>query len=142
MGLSGVSFSMSKLGGKITVDQMSVTGVDITNGVTTLTIKARIKAKWGSGWLSASESGDIVFTVQPKLSALFSEAHLQTASIYLTNIAVKSIHLNNVPGWMTDNGTVTGFLTSQFQGRPSINATAQLQYYLAVGGSLGPTIVA
>jgi hypothetical protein len=142
MGISNVSFSVSKLGGKLTVDHMNVTAVDITNGVTTLTIKARLKAKWGSGWLSASESGDIVFTVQPKVSASFTEAHLQSASIKLTNITVKSIHLDNVPGWMTNNSTVRDFLTSKFQGLPAIPATSQLQLFLSMGFSLGPTIVA
>ena len=142
MGLNGVSMSVSKYGGKLTIDHMTVTGVDIVNGVTTLTIHAHLKAKWGSGALSASTSGDMTFTVQPKLSAEFSEAHVQSASIAMTNIQVTAFHLNNVPNWMTNNNMVRDFLTAQFQSRPSMPATTQLRLFIAMGGSLGPTILA
>jgi RTX calcium-binding nonapeptide repeat (4 copies) len=139
-GVANLSFSKSKDGGTLTVNHMSVTGVSIVNGVTTLTIKAHLKATWGPSWARVSESGDITLTVQPKVSAVFSEAQLQSASVRLTNVNVTSVHLNNVPGWMTNNSYVRDFLTAQFQNLPNIPATAQLQMFLALGYSLGPTI--
>jgi hypothetical protein len=142
LGLNGKSYSITKYGATLTVDHMTVTAVDVSNGVTTLTIKARLKGKVGSGWASVSESGDMTFTVQPKLSALFVEGHVQSASIKLTNVSVRSIHLDNVPGWMTNNDFVRDFLSSKLQNLPTMPLTAQLQAYLAMGGSIGPTVQA
>ena len=136
--MAGQSFSQSHGGETITVDHMNVQDVQIVNGVTTVTLTAKIHYKKKTIFGTFSEGGDIKFTVQPQLSATFVEAHLQSASVTLANPQVLSVHLNNVPSWVTDNSTIRNFLTAKLAQVPPIPFTAQVQAYLNAGGSFGP----
>lgn len=143
LALANQSFSQSHDGQKITVDHLKVDSVAIVDGVTTVTVSARIRyKKTVAGITVVSESGDVKFTFQPQLSATFVEAHLQAASVTLANPHVLSVHLDNVPSWVTNNDFVRDFLTAKLAQVPPISFTAQAQAYLNAGGVLGPTLVA
>ena len=140
--LAGQSFSQSNNGETITVDHLNVQDVQIVNGVTTVTVTAKIHYKKTTIFGTFSEGGDIKFTIQPQLSATFVEGHLQSASVKLGNPQVLFVHLNNVPSWVTNNDTVRDFLTAKLSQVPPIPFTVQVQAFLNAGGSLGPTVVA
>ncbi len=141
--LGGLSFSQSHNGETITVNHMNVDSVAIVNGVTTVTVTAKIHYKKVAGGITlVSEGGSMKFTFQPQLTATFVEGHLQSAYATLANPQVLSVHLDNVPSWVTNNSYLKGFLTTKLAQVPPISLTAQVQAYLAAGGSFGPTVVA
>ena len=89
-----------------------------------------------------SESGSLKFTFQPQMSATFVEGHLQSATVILANPQVISVHLDNVPSWVTSISYIRDFLTAKLAQVPPISITAPVQAYLSAGGSFGPTVAA
>lgn len=140
LGMSGWSFSQTQNGGKITVSNLHVQEVSIDNGLTTVHLKAKIQYKKTTGFPQFSVSGSIEFTVQPQLSATFVEGGLTSASVKLANPEVTNVNINNVPNWLDNNSEVENFLEHKLANQPPIAITPLVQAFLAVGGSLGPTI--
>ena len=139
-GLGGYSLSQSQAGGKIIVDHIAVQNVTIENGTTTVFLSARIRYKKTTGFPQFSVSGSIHFSVQPQLTARFVEGNLQSASIALANPQVQDLSIDYVPSWLSNASEVHDFLESKLAAQPPIAVTALLQTFLAMGGSLGPTI--
>ena len=139
-GLAGWSFGKSKDGEKITVKDIRVQDVSIENGITTLHLKATIRYQKTTGFPQFSTTGTIKFSVQPQLSAWFVEGSLTSASIKLANPDVKEVNLSNVPNWFDNSSEMRGFLEAKLAQQPAIVVTTLLQNFLAMGGSLGPSI--
>jgi len=139
-GLAGRSFSQSENGGKITVSNLHVQAVSIENGITTVHLKAKIQYKKTTGFPQFSVSGSIEFSVQPQLSATFIEGAVASASVKLANPHVPSVNISNVPNWLDNNAEVQDFLEHKLANQPPISITPLVQAFIAVGGSLGPTI--
>jgi hypothetical protein len=139
-GMAGWSFGKSKDGEKITVKDIRVQDVSIENGITTLHLKATIRYQKTTGFPQFSTTGTIKFSVQPQLSAWFVEGSLTSASIKLANPDVKEVNLSNVPNWLDNSSEMRGFLEAKLAQQPAIAVTTLLQSFLAMGGSLGPSI--
>jgi hypothetical protein len=140
VGLSGWSLSKTKNGEKITVKNLQVLDVAIVDGVTTVLLKGSIRYQKTTGFPQFSVSGTIKFSVQPQLSATFVEAGLTAAAIKLANPDVKEVNLSNVPNWLDNSSEMRNFLENKLAQQPPINVAPLLQTFLAMGGSLGPTI--
>lgn len=140
--LTGKKFSKAHNGEKITVSHLQVQAVSVVDGVTTVSIKAKIRYQKTQGFPQFSETGEIKFSFQPQLSATFVEGYLQNASMRLGEAQVQSVNLNNVPNWLDNSSEVRDFLTAKLQQQPPVPFTADLNAYLTAGGSLGPMIVA
>jgi hemolysin type calcium-binding protein len=140
VGLNGWSMSKLKDGEKITIKDIRVQDVSIENGITTLHLKATIRYQKTTGFPQFSTTGTIKFSVQPQLSATFVEAGLTSASIKLANPDVQEVNLSNVPNWLDNSSEMRHFLESKLAQQPAITVTPLLQTFLAMGGSLGPSI--
>lgn len=140
IGLTGMSFSQSQSGGKVTVNHLEVQDVRIENGVTTIDLKAKIRYQKTTGFPQFSVSGTIKFSVQPQLNAYFVEGQVSSASIELANVNVTQVNLSNVPNWLDNSSEMQNFLENKLEQQPPIPVTALVQAYIATGGSLGPTI--
>jgi hypothetical protein len=140
VGLSGWSFGKTKDGEKITVKNLQVLDVAIENGITTVFLKADIRYQKTRGFPQFSVSGTITFSVQPQLSAYFTDGSLTSASIKMAHPAVEDVNLSNVPNWLDSTSEVKNFLEARIAERSPIPVTALMQVFLATGGSLGPTI--
>jgi RTX calcium-binding nonapeptide repeat (4 copies) len=139
-GMAGWSFGKSKDGEKITVKDIRVQDVSIENGITTLHLKATIRYQKTTGFPQFSTTGTIKFSVQPQLSAWFVEGSLTSASIKLAKPDVKEVNLSNVPNWLDNSAEMRDFLEAKLAQQPAITVTNLLQSYVAMGGSLGPSI--
>jgi hypothetical protein len=141
-GLVGRSFSQSDNGEKVTVSHLEIQNVTIENGITTLHLKARIRYQKTTGFPQFSTTGSMKFTVQPQLSATFTELGVQSASIKLANPNVTQVNINNVPNWLDNNSEVRNFLEAKLEQQPAVPITSLLRTFIQAGGSLGPTVVA
>lgn len=142
-GLDGVSFSKTKNGFKFTVSELKIETITIESGLTTLAMRAKVNVKqYVFGQQVASSTGTLKFTLQPQVSITFAEALVQKATIGLANVKVKEMNLNNVPNWIDNNSEVRDFLEAKIAALPAMNYTSQVQLFLALGGSLGPTVQA
>jgi hypothetical protein len=141
-GLNGVSFSKTSNGTKFSVKNLTVDTVTIQNGITTIALQATVRVQqFVFGREVASSTGSVKFTLNPKLSASLTDLTVTTATIGLANVHVTQFNLNNVPNWIDNASEVRDFLESKFAGI-FLNYKTQLQTILALGGSLGPTLVA
>ena len=141
VGLASWSFSQSQGGGKMTVNNLEVQDVAIENGVTTVHLKGKIRYKKSTGFPQFSVSGTIKFSVQPQLPAYFVEGVVRSASV--------SSRTKCERGESEQRAELAGqhergqnFLENKIAQQPPIPVTALLQSFIAMGGSLGPTIAA
>jgi hypothetical protein len=142
MGLSGVSFSRSEGGEKVTVKNIQVEDVAIENGVTRLYLKAAIRYQKTTGFPQFSVSGTIRFSATPQLNATLVEGALISATVKLASPQVTSVNLSNVPNWLDNSSEMREFLEAKLAAQPPMDITALAQAFLASGGSFGPVIAA
>jgi hypothetical protein len=110
--------------------------------VTTVHLRAKIRYQKTTGFPQFSTTGTIEFSVQPKLSATLVDGQVQAASVKLANPVVKEVNLSNVPNWLDNSSEMRNFLENKLEAQPPITLTSLVQTFLAMGGSLGPTILA